>query len=162
VASTLGLWALYAGDDAQAQRWLAEVLTHDSRSGDKDGTAATKRMLGYALVNLGQCAEAAGMIRESLVVSRAMGDRQAVAAGVAAFAALALGRGDPRRAARLLGASEAITAAIHMPLIYWDVDQVRRNVAVLRARLDEATLNVEWAAGRAMTIDDAVEYALSD
>jgi non-specific serine/threonine protein kinase len=161
VASTLGLWALYAGDDAQAQRWLAEVLTHDSRSGDKDGTAATKRILGYALVNLGQCAEAAGMIRESLVVSRAMGDRQAVAAGVAAFAALALGRGDPRRAARLLGASEAITAAIHMPLIYWDVDQVRRNVAVLRARLDEATLNVEWAAGRAMTIDDAVEYALA-
>jgi hypothetical protein len=37
-----------------------------------------------------------------------------------------------------------------------------RGVASLRAQLDEAALVTAWAKGRAMTLEQAIEYALSE
>jgi hypothetical protein len=83
-----------------------------------------------------------------------------VAACLAAFAARALACNELRQAGRLFGAAEALSESIHEPLLPEDAFQVRRNVAVLRERLDAATLNAAWAEGRAMTLDQAVAYAL--
>jgi hypothetical protein len=101
------------------------------------------------------------MMRESLVDNWEMGDERAVAASLAAYGVLAVAQAELPRAARLFGASEAYIESIHDFLQYWDREQVRRNVSALRERLDEQTLDAEWAAGRAMTPDQAIEYALA-
>jgi hypothetical protein len=80
---------------------------------------------------------AADRLRESLLGSFALGDKQAVAASLAAWAAYALVQGDLQRAARLFGASEALQEAITTPLMGWDIKQIERNVATLRQQLNQ-------------------------
>lgn len=157
-----GILALYEGSYPQAHDHLAQnyALGH-ARTSNKAHTSGGARLLGYALAYQGNYAEAASMLRESLVDNQEMGDERAIAASLAAYGVLAVARAELRRAARLFGASEAFIESIHDFLQYWDREQVRRNVAALRAQLDEATFNAEWAAGRAMTLDQAVEYALA-
>jgi non-specific serine/threonine protein kinase len=156
----LGLSALSEGDYARAHRYLAEAAASGAGSGEKTHASAQKRALGYAQLNLAMFSEAASMIRESVIDNDALGDKQGVAACVAAFAALAVARGDHWRAARLFGASEAITMSMRTSLMIWDQHQVRRNVAALRTQLNEAALDAMWAEGRAMTYEQAIEFAL--
>jgi len=66
------------------------------------------------------------------------------------------------RSARLLSAAETLLDTIGLSLAAWpemraDYD---RYVAAARAQLDEATFAAAWAQGRAMTLDQAVAYAL--
>jgi non-specific serine/threonine protein kinase len=156
-----GTLALYEQDYSQAHETLARLyaLSHANTS-NKLATSGSARMLGYALTYQGNFAEAASKLRESLVDNWEMEDERAVAACLAAFGVLAVAQADLARAARLFGASEALIEAIHDALQYFDRVHFRRNVAVLHAWLDEATLSAEWAAGRAMTIEQAIEYAL--
>jgi len=39
---------------------------------------------------------------------------------------------------------------------------IERDLAMIRARLDEATFQTEQAVGRKMSIDEAIEYALNE
>jgi predicted ATPase/transcriptional regulator with XRE-family HTH domain len=119
------------------------------------------RGLGYALLNTGNIDEAAEHFRESLLGNFALGDKQAVAACLAAWAALALKQAECHRAAHLFGASEALQEAISTPLLPWDVSQVERNVATLRQLLPTPELTTHWAAGRAMSLEQAIDLALA-
>jgi hypothetical protein len=112
------------------------------------------------LLYLGDLDAALPQFRESLVLNAEVEDIQAVAACVAAFGAVALARGDLTRAARLYGASEALSQSIHTRLLVFDHEQFERNVTALREQLDAAALNAAWAEGRAMTLEQAVAYAL--
>jgi hypothetical protein len=158
-----GTLALYEQDYSQAYETLARLyaLSHANAS-NKLATSGSARMLGYALTYQGNFAEAASKMRESLVDNWEMEDERAVAACLAAFGVLAVARAQLRRAVRLFGASDALIQAIDDALQYFDRVHVRRNVAALHARLDEATLSAEWAAGRAMTIEQAIAYALGE
>ena len=46
------------------------------------------------------------------------------------------------------------------PLLTWDVEHVQRNVAMLRQKLPPPELDKHWAAGRAMSMEQAMDYAL--
>jgi hypothetical protein len=77
------------------------------------------------------------------------------------FASLALACGQPTRAARLMGAAEAVREDQEMPLepVY------RRDVydallASARAALDRESFAAAWAEGRTMSLEQAVAYAL--
>ena len=65
----------------------------------------------------------------------------------------------PQRAARLLGAAEAARDRIRAPLlgdkVFYD-----RHLERARDELDQATFDATWGEGRAMTLEQAVEYAL--
>jgi len=66
------------------------------------------------------------------------------------------------RAVRLFGAAEALRSEIGAPLqpgIRGDYD---RSVAALRAQLDEQKFIKSWVDGRAMNLDQAIDFALSE
>jgi non-specific serine/threonine protein kinase len=156
-----GVLALYEQDYPQAHEALARLYaSRHAGAPDKVATSGSARMLGYALTYQGDFAAAASKLRESLVDNWEMRDERAVAACLGAFGVLAVAQADLARAARLFGASEALIEAIHDALQYFDRVHVRRNVAALRTRLDEATLSAEWAVGCGMTVEQAIEYAL--
>ena len=107
-------------------------------------------------------------VRESLRVFRALGDRMfgIQALEVSARLAVAQGQrtapGQPalRRAARLFGAAEAIREQVASPIMSLDRGPYERGLAALRAHLDAAALQVAWAEGRALTLEQAIAYAL--
>ena len=68
--------------------------------------------------------------------------------------------GNPRRAARLLGAAEGLCAAIQAPLAPDDQELYDRQAAAVRERLGEEAFKSERGRGREMRFERAVEYAL--
>jgi hypothetical protein len=71
------------------------------------------------------------------------------------------GAGHVERAARLFGAAEACRERIH--LVMWPIDRAPYEHAVesVRAALDPAAFDAAWNEGRAMSMAQAVEYALT-
>ncbi len=138
-----------------------------------ESSLSTGRELGYkytisvSLTGLGKIAQLEGayeraqaLQRESLSLRRESGDKFRIADSLAAIASLAAARGNPMRVAKLLGAIEElfVTMGARMP----PVARVEygKNAATARAQLGEATFNAAWAEGRAMTLEQAIEYAL--
>src|SRR5262249_16956350 len=64
------------------------------------------------------------------------------------------------RAARLFGAAEAAREAVATPLPPQWRAYCLRIIASVRAALGDQSATTAWAAGRAMTLEQAVEYAL--
>jgi hypothetical protein len=64
--------------------------------------------------------------------------------------------------ATLLGAVDALLGSSGLSL--WPADRLDydRNLTTARARLDEASFEAAWAAGRAMSMEEAIAYALED
>ncbi|HEX9922142.1 MAG TPA: hypothetical protein VGD99_05735, partial [Anaerolineae bacterium] len=63
---------------------------------------------------------------------------------------------------RLFGAAEILYENSVVRLEYADQVEYDRNVAVVRAQLDEATFAAAWAEGRAMTLEQAVDDAMTE
>ena len=66
------------------------------------------------------------------------------------------------RAAQLLGFVEAWLESNQLQLVIFDHTNYTRGVAAARAQLDEAAFNAAWGEGRAMTLEQAIEYALAE
>ncbi len=124
-------------------------------------------LIGVVLFILGQVAQAQGdfgraqtAYAESLATFRGIGTQDVTAAAsLVGFAELAGLQGWPERAARLFGAVVAFVK---------DVDNVplgkradfERSVNALHTQLGEAMFAAAWAEGQAMTLDQAIAYAL--
>ena len=126
---------------------------------------------GVAAQHLGDVAEARRSFQESLRRAQALEHVKFIAVGLIGCAGVAVaaepqhgrGTGDAERAVRLLGAAEARYAEIGQH----DMTQGQRQVyagamTAARAHLDDATWERAWAEGRAMTLEQAVAYALKE
>jgi AMMECR1 domain-containing protein len=69
---------------------------------------------------------------------------------------------DPARAARLLGAAEALRGAIGLFRTPRDEEANARLIATVRAALGEERFAASWEEGRAMSLEQAIEYALEE
>jgi predicted ATPase/DNA-binding XRE family transcriptional regulator len=107
---------------------------------------------------------AAQLLREGLTLSVEIGEENNVAYCLEGLAAVAADKNELERAARLWGAAEAIletTETLTSPHVP-DRSLRQRQVADARARLAAEAWQKAWAQGRAMTLEQAVEYALGD
>jgi predicted ATPase len=114
--------------------------------------------IAQALVELGRTAEALAPARAALRINHENVDRRTVVLALANLALFASNLGDTPRAGRLWGAIEAEESIA--PLGSWE----RRRSAYEEAILPKANEEFERGrrAGRALRLDEAVEYALTD
>jgi predicted ATPase/class 3 adenylate cyclase/Tfp pilus assembly protein PilF len=162
VLNNLGDIAYHQGDDAAARALYEESLKIKHELGDKRGIAYTLIHLGGVASRQGDVAAARTLHVESLAIRRELWDRPGIAECLEGFADLAGVQGQPRRVARLFGAAEGLREAVGAPLppsVRADYDG---KVAAVRASLGEAELARAWAEGRAMTLEQAIEYALEE
>ncbi|HEX9440857.1 MAG TPA: hypothetical protein VF909_14320, partial [Roseiflexaceae bacterium] len=114
-----------------------------------------------ALVNAqGDAARATALLREALVLQQSHAGKGSIASSLERFAGIAAGQGQPDRAARLLGAAEALRKAIGAPLPPVERPDYERTVAAARAQLDAATFATAWAEGQALTLEQVIAEAL--
>jgi tetratricopeptide (TPR) repeat protein len=126
--------------------------------------------LGIVALDEGDDGQAGAYLVESLTLLRNLGDRWLavhaleVCAGVVAArgAGQAGVGGEGRRAARLFGAVEAERETLGAPTLPIYQAHYQRGVAAARALLDGATFAAAWAAGRAMSLEQAIAYALGE
>src|SRR3712207_6051767 len=108
---------------------------------------------------------AASRFAEGIVPSQESGDRQNVAYILEALGIVAGARGEALKAARLLGASEALISAIGLrghPYYRPDRALYERIEASARTTAGEAAFEAAKEEGRAMSLERAIEYALED
>lgn len=70
-------------------------------------------------------------------------------------------QGQPGRAARLFGAAEKLREILGVPLIALEAAS-DRYLAAVRASIDQVRFSDALAEGRAMTLEQAIEYAMAE
>ena len=73
---------------------------------------------------------------------------------------LASAQQQPARAVKLFGASDALLRAFNITLPASDQPEFEHWLAVARAQLDAEAYQAAWAAGQALTFEEAVAYAM--
>jgi predicted ATPase len=90
-----------------------------------------------------------------------IGNRSAIAHQLECFGILAIHDEEPQKAVRLFSAAEALRERINSPRADYEQVEHEQSMAQLRTMLPEAEFNALWAEGRSMTIEQAIQLALS-
>ena len=159
-AHVLGVTAQMAGDLKEARRWMSERIELARELGSHGALAMEASNLAMVERQLGDLDRAEALSREALDIFHRRRDEWACSFGLNGLAAVAAERRDFERAAMLIGAADA---RLEEQGAAWPPDEkphYERTVAVLTESMPPDELERARAAGRALTPDAAVEYAL--
>ncbi len=158
----LGLAAYAQGDYAAARGLHEESLALSREMGDKGGIARSLNNLGMVAQGQGDYAAARPLHAESLRLGREIDLKTEIVYAMIELAAVAVAHDrDAARAARLAGAAEALRGSSGYALEPDERGLYERTVAQARAALGDEAFNTAFAAGQALTMDDAVALALA-
>jgi predicted ATPase/DNA-binding SARP family transcriptional activator/Tfp pilus assembly protein PilF len=176
--NSLGIVAYQLGDGATAQALSEESLRLRRELGDKWGIAASLNSLGLLARQRGEDAAARTRYAESLALRRELGDRRGIAASLAGLGALAAERaqrelapgmredaeqeGPAEGVARLFGAVDGLLESMGSVLDREDRQAYERQVAQVRTLLGAEAFARAWAAGRALSLEQALREALPE
>lgn len=166
---SMALVAAAAADAARCQReydraaeLYGESLTLYRKLGNQAEIPAILHNLGYVALGQGKYEAAQALFTDSLQQQLEGDNRAGIAEGLAGLAALAGAQAAPERAAQLFGAAAAIRETIAGPVWPAERFEVERHEAAVQAQLDEPIFARLQAAGRALTVEQAVAYALQE
>ena len=156
-----GELARFCGDHDRARALYAESLALYQGLGLRHTAAIVLHNLGYVASRQGDPRRGMAFFAEALTRQVEHEDRLNVAHCLAGIAGMAAALGQPEPAARLLGAATALLAT--MGAAVWPVDQIEydRSLAVVREQLGAARFAAAFAAGQALSPQDAVAEALA-
>jgi predicted ATPase/class 3 adenylate cyclase len=156
-----GTVAFEQGDYPAAGALYEESLAMSRELGNRLGIAHTLDDLGEVAFEQGDYPAARKLFKEGLVIWRELGNRAGIAYSLEALAAVAAALGDSQRAARIWGAAERLREEIGSPLL--ERPRYERRVAAARAALGaNAVFDRAWQEGSALTLEQAIEFALKE
>jgi tetratricopeptide (TPR) repeat protein len=156
----LGVGAQIAGDLQEAREWMTRRLTLVRATGNEFLIASEASNLSMVERQLGNLGAAEALARETLEICRRTADEFTRPFAMSGLAAIATDRREFERAATLVGAAEAIMGAQHMA---WPPDErphYERMLAVLPDAMGVAEFERSRAAGKMMTSNEAIDFAL--
>jgi len=157
------LCALLEGptDPLTARRVVDEATAAAGQWGDKIGEAlALGASARLSRIN-GDGRAAAPRLREALLLWAEIGDPAPMADSLEALATLAADHGDFTRAARLLGAAEAVRGRHGCVRPGCRHEEHASALESVREPLGEESFATEWGRGAALSTQEAVAYATS-
>lgn len=156
----LGYLAFVRGELPAAQTLLAEALPQLLELGITFGAFRAFLALGHVLHALNQPEQARRFYHDALHLQRPMHYSQYVADGLEGLAGIAAQAGRPEQAVRLFGSAHAQRTATAMPRWRHQETGYSRDLALAHSQLDAEMWGAAWSAGCAMTLEQAVAYAL--
>jgi predicted ATPase/class 3 adenylate cyclase len=156
----IGMSARYTGrfDEAREQFAIVEPIVEGIGDSHRHNIIRSE----YAHMDRyeGRLEEAEGLYRETILEWHRLGHRAAIAHQLESLAFIAIARGRLERAARLLGAAEALRERINIAMSSLERVEYEKEVAKLRAGTSEAQFATRWNNGRVMTMEQAIRFAL--
>jgi non-specific serine/threonine protein kinase len=156
----LGVFTLAQGDTNLARSFFEQDLVLFREVGDKSGIVLSLQYQGFFAQLEGDDVQAQSFFVEGLILAQETGPRWISGNYLLWLAGAAAGRDQLERAARLCGAAKAHSAA---SASFWDAFErayYERVVALARASLGEEAFALAHAEGQALTLEQAVAYAL--
>jgi len=154
--------ALRRGDRAAARPLLEERLAMCRELGASDHLIHALGALGHFVRDEEDYGRARSLYAESLVLRRKLGHWLALAQSLEDFAVLAGRERQAERATTLLGAAEAYCETLGARTPVANAADYERTLAEGRAALGDTAFAAAWAEGRAMSLDQTVEFALGE
>jgi predicted ATPase/class 3 adenylate cyclase/Tfp pilus assembly protein PilF len=158
--SGLGEVALRQGDYSRARQLMEESLELRRQLGNKWGVGVSLGMLGWVAMRERDWDRATERLAESLEVRQEIGDKGGSAWCLERLAGVAMAQGHAEKAVRLFGAAAALRASIGSVIDPADQAKYERNRNSLRAKLGRERFKAVWEDGFALTLEQAVAYAL--
>jgi non-specific serine/threonine protein kinase len=158
--ASLGVVAQAQADYRPARSFLEESAALFREAGDNWGLALPLRNLGIVALREGDYDRAVALLKESLIILRELGEKWFISRSLETLAVVLALQGDCERAARMFGAGEALREAIGASVLPFYRNDYERGLAAIRAGLSDEALAVAWAAGRKMTMAEAIACAL--
>ena len=150
------------GDLAQATAHYQEVMSLCDEIGLPYEIATAKYGLGLVALQKDDSEGARILFEESLATRHKMNEVEGAGCCLAHLARVYASNGRPRRAARILGAAAGLLERTGTEIYLHDQQDYEQSVDTVRRMLDPAQLEADWTAGRALEIEEAIAYALTD
>jgi predicted ATPase/DNA-binding CsgD family transcriptional regulator len=150
------------GDHERAKRLAERGLAISREIGERQATTSALYTLAILAQTEGEDERARNLFEEGLMLSAELGNEADVAHCLEGLASIYGAEGKIVRAARLWGVEEALLEKLEDAVYTYVPDRTlhRSQVATARSQLDKGTWTAAWAEGRAMSLEQAVEYAL--
>jgi DNA-binding CsgD family transcriptional regulator len=158
--ANLAIVTLARGDARRATDLCDESLAIRKALGYKGGCAHTLAILGRIALTQGFYERATACYIESLTLRQETGEKEGIATALEGLAVVTGMQGQPVNAARLYGAASSLRTLLGAPLTPIDRPLYQQTIAALRAQLDEPTFLNAWAAGQALTLEEAIAEAV--
>ncbi|MFN8472223.1 MAG: tetratricopeptide repeat protein [Anaerolineae bacterium] len=157
----LGEIARAQGNYRQASAYYEESLAEARRVGDVTAAVSIALSnLGFVAYHDGDRMRATAFLRESLKINKALGLIEMIAVAITGLAGVYAAQTDAERAGRLLGAADAMLERTGRVLEPVDLADYRHILSLTRDALGDDRFGALFAEGHAMTLDEAVAYAL--
>lgn len=160
----MGAIPLRRGDYGQAEEYSERGLVLARRSGNALSVYPPLYNLALAAQGKGEHRRARTYYADLLAVGEHMRDRPLVAFAIVGLAECSAALGRPEQAARLYGAADAVFASVGVTF-----HPLRASAAfhghyleLARGQLDPEAFETARAEGRAMTLEEAIDSALSE
>jgi predicted ATPase/DNA-binding XRE family transcriptional regulator len=157
----LGLIAYFQEAFDRADSLLGEALAVARELGIENSVVMALGNLALVALARGNVDRAASLQREALTRGRHLSNRPWLARGIEHFALIAAATGEAARAARLFGAAGAVRERFGAAIALHDQEMNERYMAMARRTIGDDAFAAAWATGAAMTLDEAVTYALA-
>ncbi|HSH79740.1 MAG TPA: tetratricopeptide repeat protein, partial [Herpetosiphonaceae bacterium] len=159
--NNLGIVGRELGELDRAQDWSEEAVGLFRELDARSTLAQALQSLADLRLKRQEYAQATVLLHESMMLARELGDPQTVAFCLESFATLAAAQGWPERASRIFGAAEGLRATAGAALSPAERSSLQPSLDAARSALAEEAWCTAWAEGQAMTLERAIEYALS-
>jgi predicted ATPase/class 3 adenylate cyclase len=152
--------AFYRGEFSEARKHADLMLDLHREMGDQLSVTGHQTAMAHVARHIGNYKEALALYRETLPDWQKIGHRGAVAHQLECLAFIAKAQEQGERAVILMSAAEALRAASSSLRTPQEQKEYERELAGLRAGMDENTFNSLWTDGQSMDMDQAVNLAM--
>lgn len=169
--SSLAEVLLRQGNYKRATQYAEEGLALRRELNDTWGISVSLANIAWIALRQDDLVKAVTLLGESLTLRRKIGEVGGIAWCLEKLAEIALISGQRsippereslfKRAAQLFGGAAGLRAPVNSTIDLVDQPEYERQVAAVQAQLDEAQFTVAWAAGHAMTLEQAIDFALT-
>jgi len=164
------VWAVYLlgdahahmGDLERAQKFMQDSLALSEASGDVWARANARARLGIVQWRRGELESAREHLRRAIGAQREIGHRWGMAMSLEGLAYVSASAGQPERAARLLGAVDALWNRVGTKLHGFMKAHHDRCVAAAREALGEARFREDYERGAKMALPEVLAYVLGE
>jgi predicted ATPase/class 3 adenylate cyclase len=143
----------------EARSRFEEAIARFAELGDERFLLAVRSELAHAVRRAGLLDEAMDRYRETMSGWIRLGNRGAVAHQLENIAFLLIEQGDDLRAASLLATAETLRETLHSPMLVTEFAEHEDWVTRLRGAAEMPAVEAAMAAGRAMSMVEAVALA---
>ncbi|HJR79677.1 MAG TPA: hypothetical protein VJ821_06365, partial [Anaerolineales bacterium] len=157
-----GVLAAFSGRYEEARLWFEKAMDAFRDVGANFSVLLNKSNLAHLERQFGHYQQALERYRETIVGFHEVGQQSAVAHQLECFGFLAMEDNQNERALKLFAAADALREKISSPMTSEEQIYFEEQIGVLRQKLDPQRFHQIWATGRALTMEQALDFALGE